>query len=86
MPEAPNVLKGFRLLHDLFQGTSFNNDELAVIWQTINVEHECLYCVPAHTGIAKMMGVDDTITDALRNKTSLALVIDRGHPEPAVLS
>ncbi|HEA30757.1 MAG TPA: carboxymuconolactone decarboxylase family protein, partial [Leeuwenhoekiella sp.] len=37
----------------------------------INVEHACHYCVPAHTGIAKMMEVDDAITEALRNKTPL---------------
>ena len=75
MAEAPNVLKAYKLLHDLFQNTSFNNDELTVIWQTINVEHECLYCVPAHTGIAKMMGVDDVITNALRNNTKLMTLV-----------
>ena len=41
------------------------------MWQTINVEHECHYCVPAHTGIAKNMKVDDSITEALRNETPL---------------
>ena len=41
------------------------------MWQTINVEHGCHYCVPAHTGIAKMMGIDDAITEALRNETPL---------------
>jgi alkylhydroperoxidase family enzyme len=41
------------------------------VWQTINVEHECHYCVPAHTGIAKMMKVDDAIAEALRNETPL---------------
>jgi hypothetical protein len=33
----------------------FNEEELTVVWQTINVEHDCHYCVPAHTGIAAMM-------------------------------
>jgi len=99
MAEAPNVLKAYKLLHDLFQNTSFNNDELTVIWQTINVEHGCLYCVPAHTGIAKMMGVDDAITDALRNNTklpseklqvlhevTLSLVRERGKPDQLVIA
>jgi alkylhydroperoxidase family enzyme len=98
MAEAPNVLQAYKMLHDLFQDTSFNNDELTVIWQTINVEHECLYCVPAHTGIAKMMKVDDAITDALRNRTklpteklqvlhetTLALVSERGKPDQSVI-
>ena len=47
MAEAPGLLEGYRLLHQLFQDSSFNNDELTVVWQTINVEHECHYCVPA---------------------------------------
>ena len=44
---------------------------LTVIWQTINVEHECHYCVPAHSAIAGMMKVDPAITEALRNETPL---------------
>ena len=51
--------------------SSFNKDEITVVWQTINVEHECHYCVPAHTAIAKAMKVDDEITEALRNKSKL---------------
>jgi len=99
MAESPNVLKAYKLLHDLFQDTSFNNEELTVIWQTINVESGCLYCVPAHTGIAKMMNIDDVITNALRDgkelpnkklqvlhKTTLALVRDRGRPDKAVIT
>ena len=51
--------------------TSFDADEKTVIWQTINVEHECHYCVPAHTAVAKSMNVGDDITNALRNQTAL---------------
>lgn len=68
---APELLEAYQTLHELFTKTSFNNEELTVVWQTINVEHACHYCVPAHTGIAKMMEVDDAITEALRNKTPL---------------
>ncbi|WP_055436343.1 carboxymuconolactone decarboxylase family protein [Lacinutrix algicola] len=69
---SPQILKAYQDLHQLFTETSFNNDELTVVWQTINVEHACHYCVPAHTGIAKMMKVNDSITEALRNETPLA--------------
>jgi len=99
MAEAPNVLKAYKSLHDLFQDTSFNNEELTVIWQTINVESGCLYCVPAHTGIANMMNIDDDITDALRERkilqnnklqvlheTTLALLRDRGRPDKAIIT
>ena len=72
MAEAPALLDGYKHLHRLFQHeTSFDKDELTVVWQTINVEHACHYCVPAHTGIAKMMKVDDAISNALRDETAL---------------
>ncbi|WP_061960881.1 carboxymuconolactone decarboxylase family protein [Demequina flava] len=71
MAEAPGLLEGYKKLHQLFLDTSFDADELTVVWQTINVEHSCHYCVPAHTAIAKSMKVDDEITDALRDGTAL---------------
>ncbi|TMP75974.1 carboxymuconolactone decarboxylase family protein [Pseudoalteromonas sp. S1608] len=71
MAEAPTLLKGYQVLHELFQKTSFNAKELTVVWQSINVEHACHYCVPAHSGIAAAMKVDKSIVDALVNKTPL---------------
>ena len=71
MAEAPGLLDGYQYLHQKFLESSFDNDEKTVVWQAINVENECHYCVPAHTGIAKMMKVDDAITDALRDETPL---------------
>lgn len=71
MAESPALLEAYKVVHKLFMETSFDNDEKTVIWQTINVENSCHYCVPAHTGIAKSMGVDDAITNALRDKSPL---------------
>jgi len=71
MAEAPPLLEGYQQLHRLFQQTSFDADEQTVIWQTINIEHDCHYCIPAHTAIAHMMKVDATIIDALRNRTEM---------------
>lgn len=68
---APGILEGYQTLHKLFTESSFNNEELTVVWQTINVEHECQYCVPAHTGIANMMKVDPSLSEALRNRTAM---------------
>jgi alkylhydroperoxidase family enzyme len=75
-----------------YVNSSFNEEELTVVWQSINVEHACHYCVPAHTGIAAMMKVDEAITEALRNETplvnpklealrtmTLSIVRNRGH-------
>ena len=94
LAESPGILEAYQMLHDLFQNSTFNNDELTVVWQTINVEHGCHYCVPAHTGIAHMMNVDEEITEALRNRkampndklqvlheTTLSIVRNRGNVE-----
>lgn len=72
MARAPALLEGYQELHRLFaRHTSFDAAEKTVIWQAINVYHRCHYCVPAHTGIAKMMKVDDAVTEALREETPL---------------
>lgn len=71
MAESPQLLEAYQRVHELFQNSSFDKDELTVVWQTINVENTCSYCVPAHTAIAHSMKVDLEITDALRNQTPL---------------
>lgn len=99
MAEAPTLLEGYQQLHELFQQSSFDADEMTVIWQTINVEHNCHYCIPAHTAIAHMMQVDSALIDALRagtempteklqalHRTTLALVRNRGRLNEAELT
>jgi uncharacterized peroxidase-related enzyme len=71
LAESPSTLKAYQQLHQAFLDTSFTPEELTVVWQTINVEHECTYCVPAHTGIAHSMKVDPALTEALRNKATM---------------
>ena len=71
MAGAPGLLDVYQRAHAAFQATSFNKEELTVVWQAINVEHACHYCVPAHTGIANMMGVDAALTEALRTEAPL---------------
>jgi uncharacterized peroxidase-related enzyme len=71
MAESPEHLEAYQKLHQLFQVTSLSPVERNVVWMTINVEHQCHYCVPAHTMIAKMQGVDETTIEALRNNTPL---------------
>ncbi len=71
MAESPQVLEAYQRLHQLVLDSAFDNDEKTVVWQTINVENACHYCVPAHTGIAKMMEVSEDITNALRDEKPL---------------
>lgn len=98
MAEAPSLLEGYQTLHQLFTQTSFDATEQTVVWQAINVEHECHYCVPAHTAIAKMTDVPDEVSEALRNETplpskklealrdfTLSVVRDRGQVDEAAV-
>lgn len=71
LAESPELLEAYKALHSLFQNTSFDAEELTVVWQTINVEHGCHYCVPAHSAIANMMKVDPALTEALRNEEAM---------------
>lgn len=98
LASSPQTLDAYQKLHQLFMDTSFNAEELTVVWQGINVEHACHYCVPAHTGIAHSMKVDAALTEALRNEqampnaklqalydTTLIIVRNRGHLTQAEL-
>ena len=89
---APRILQAYQNLHEQFVNSSFDAEELTVVWQTINVEHGCTYCVPAHTAIAHSMKVDPELTEALRNggllttpklqalqDMTLSIVRNRGH-------
>lgn len=92
MAESPALLEGYQVLHGLAQKTAFDATELTVVWQSVNVEHDCHYCVPAHTGIAYSMKVEENVINALRDETelpteklntlrdtTLALLRNRGH-------
>ena len=96
MAESPEHLEAYKTLHALFERTSLSKVERNIVWMTINVENACHYCVPAHTAIALMQGVDADVVEALRAGTplrdarlealrqfTLALVRQRGRLEDA---
>ncbi len=96
--EAPTALEAYMKLHELFSQTSFTTIEQHVVWMTINTEHECHYCIPAHVMLAKMSNVDEQIISAVRNKTeiddtkletlrkfTIEIVQSRGHVEDSTL-
>lgn len=72
MASAPKVLEAYQTLHQLFNQTSLSAEEKTVVWQTINQEHQCHYCVPAHAAIAHMMRVDPQITTNIRHSKALS--------------
>ncbi len=61
MTGAPQVLEAYKMLCKLFQDSSLTNEELKVVWQIINIEHNCHYCVPVHTGVAHKMNIDESL-------------------------
>ena len=71
MAAAPGLLAGYQQLHQLVMENSFNSTEKTVVWQTINLEHGCHYCVPAHAAIAAMLKVEPAIDLALRQRQPL---------------
>lgn len=98
LANSPKTFEAYQKLHELFTNTSFDAEELTVVWQGINVEHGCTYCVPAHTGIAHSMKVEPALTEALRNEApmptaklqalldmTLIIVRNRGHVSDAEL-
>ncbi len=70
--QAPALLKGSMALWDLFETTSFSPIERQVIYLTANYEHECHYCMAAHSGLAKMIGMSADIIQSLRDGTRLS--------------
>lgn len=68
---SPPTLEAYQRLHALALESSFSKEELTVVWQSINVEHECHYCIPGHTMIAHSMKVDNDLIGALENRQSM---------------
>ncbi|MEL6258353.1 MAG: carboxymuconolactone decarboxylase family protein [Pseudomonadota bacterium] len=64
--ESPQALEAYKALTTIFTQTSLSKIEQNVVWMTINYEHECHYCIPAHTMIAKGAGVPDDEIENLR--------------------
>lgn len=71
MADSPQHLEAYQKLHELFQQTSLSVVEQTIVWMTINVEHACHYCVPAHTAIAHMQKVNAGLIESLRNASPL---------------
>jgi len=72
LAQSPALLQGSMALWDLFETTSFSPIEQQIIYLTANYEHGCHYCMAAHSGLAKMIGMAAEDIQALRNGTPLS--------------
>ena len=95
LAKAPIAVEAYDTLGSLAMRSSFSPTERHVVWFTINAYHDCHYCMPAHTFLAKGENVpedvietaravrsyDDPKLEALRVPT-LNLVENRGWASP----
>ncbi|MBL4883637.1 MAG: carboxymuconolactone decarboxylase family protein [Planctomycetaceae bacterium] len=92
MAQAPIAAKAYTSLMGLMMQSSFTPTERHVVWFTINAEHNCQYCMAAHTAIAKQERISEDIIHSARSgqpyqeerlqelrEFTKALVIQRGH-------
>lgn len=92
MAEAPITAKAYLALLDLMMQSSFTPSERHVAWFTINDEHNCQYCMAAHTAIAKSEKIPEDVIESARSdqpyedqhletlrQFTKTLVVQRGH-------
>ncbi len=92
LAESPETYAAYGELQRLLTASSLSDAERHVVWLTINVEHSCHYCVPAHTFLALKDKVSADVVNALREDRTLpderlealrqftkAMVIQRGN-------
>lgn len=71
MATAPATLKSYLTLAGTLSETSFTPVEEQVIALTVSRVNACTYCMGAHSGIAKMVGMSDENLEALRGGSVL---------------
>ena len=69
--KSPETLSEYATLHKAFMASSFTDEEKTVVWQSINVENQCHFCVPAHNYMAKAMKIDEAVLNALGDETAI---------------
>ncbi|MGB7414235.1 MAG: carboxymuconolactone decarboxylase family protein, partial [Thermosynechococcaceae cyanobacterium] len=72
LAESPVALQSGMALWNLFEASSFSPIEQQVIYLTANYENGCSYCVAAHSGLAKMIGMPADHIEALRTGQPLS--------------
>lgn len=96
MVNSPGLLETYMRGYALFrQESGFTPAEQEVVFLSISLENECLYCMAAHSFIADAVSkVPREVTDAIRNGTAIpdarlaalhaftrAMVSSRGNPD-----
>lgn len=88
----PETLNSYLTLSKAIEKSGFNGLEQQVVLMTVSIENGCEYCVAAHSAIAGMMKLPESVVQALRNRRPIdndklealrsftaAVVQQRGH-------
>lgn len=90
---SARALRAYLNFQDELTKGSFNKKEIQAIFLTVSQVNDCLYCLSAHTTLAKMNGFSEEDIFALRlasitdkrlaaiTKLTRSIVIKRGFPE-----
>lgn len=90
---SASTLKAYLGFQDELTKGTFNKKEIQAIFLTVSQANDCLYCLSAHTALAKMNGFSEediftlrlaTITDkrlGAITKLAHSIVVRRGFPE-----
>jgi alkylhydroperoxidase family enzyme len=71
LAESPVALAAYDTLFGLVGKSSLTPIEQQVVYQTINVFHECEYCTAGHTYLSRSVGMPEPVIAALRNATAI---------------
>jgi alkylhydroperoxidase family enzyme len=72
LAESPIAYKAYVETFNQFMNQSdFTPTERQVVFQTANFENDCHYCVPGHSMVMKMQGIDAAVIEAMREGTAL---------------
>jgi uncharacterized peroxidase-related enzyme len=66
MAESPETVRAYLMLDEINGENSLSDIERHVVFLTISREHNCAYCVAAHSAFAQMGKVDGQIIQAIR--------------------
>ncbi|MCO5734777.1 carboxymuconolactone decarboxylase family protein [Rhizobium sp. SSA_523] len=73
LAESPLALEAYDTLFGLVAAkATLSPVEVQVVYQAINVFHECEYCTAGHTYLSRMVKMDEAVIAALRNGDPIA--------------
>lgn len=72
MAESPEAVRAYLMLDELAGENTLSEAGRHVAFLTISREHNCAYCVAAHTAFAQMDGLDGDHIQALRQGNPLS--------------